>query len=185
MPRETIENVNQQTGMGNILISVYKYLRDRNILKGTFKNPLVVQQKARVPETYVAKVKKENSTLSNYPILSYKNTSTDKAIRIMTFSAAVKSNKPVEIDILKNPTLNTPTWIPYDGATEIEKDISSTSISGGTLVGGVDIPETSGTYESLGNQPVIFCCMPGETITLSVNTSGNSDVYIRVRLEIL
>lgn len=39
MAKETLEDVNQKTGMGNILISVYKYLVDNKFLGGNKNNP--------------------------------------------------------------------------------------------------------------------------------------------------
>lgn len=181
MARETIEQVNQKTGFGNILISAYKYLRDQGFLLGTKKSPMLVEQKARTPHTHVAKVS-INANLADKPIFSYKN-NTDKEVRLMTFNVAVKSNKPVSFDIYKNATLTGAVWEDFDDAGHIDKDTTATDYSGGTLIGGVDVPEAGGQYISLGNEPVIFTCYPDEIITVAVVTEQASDLFLRVRVE--
>lgn len=184
MPKETKENLNQQSGLGNILISAYKYLRDQSILLGTYKNPIFNTRKARIPnEPHVEKLFLAGITLSNQPIFSYKNISGNKEIRLMTFNVAVQSNKPVSFDIYKNVILTNPTWNPFDESEIIEKDTSATAFSGGKLVGGVDIPQTGGQYISLGDAPVIFTCMPNDIITIVLTVDQSSDVTLRLRLE--
>jgi hypothetical protein len=102
----------------------------------------------------------------------------------MTFNATVKANKIVEWDIRKNATLTGPSWVGFDGATNIQKDISATAFSGGVLIGGVDIQSTDGIYVSIGDEPVIFECLPGESITITARADANStDLYLRLRIE--
>lgn len=185
MPKETIEQVNQKTGMGNILISAYKYLKDKGILVGSgLSNPLITQKKARIPtSTHMEKLALNSAFFNNTPMFSYKNISTDKEIRVMTFNVAVKSIKPVSFDIYKNATLTGAVWSAFNSSTIIQKDTSATAYTGGKLVGGVDVPETGGVYITLGDEPVIFSCMPGDIITFAPTTDLASDIYFRIRLE--
>ena len=186
MPKETLENVNQQIGFGNIIQSVYKYLRDNNILLGTWRNPIFNTRKARVPIAYYDKhsILGVSNLATSKPFFSFKNNNTNKVIRLMTFNATVKANKIVEWDIRKNATLTGPSWVGFDGATNIQKDISATAFSGGTLIGGVDIQSADSIYVSIGDEPVIFECLPGESITITARADGNStDLYLRLRIE--
>lgn len=186
MPKETLENVKQQIGLGNIAISVYKYLKDNNILLGTWKNPIVNTRKARIPIAFYAKHSILGSSVfaTSKPFFSFKNNNTEKAIRLMTFIPTVKANKIVEWDIYKNATLTSPSWVLFDGATNIQKDISATAFSGGTLIGGLDMPSTDGKYISIGDEPVIFECLPGEIITITAKAdSSATDLYLRIRIE--
>ena len=125
MPKETITKVQEQSGLGNILIATYKYLRDNNILKGVFKNPLIVVRKTREAIQFYDKLILPSTTGTNKPIFTYKNISTDKEIRLCTFNVAVKSTKPVSLDMYKNSNLTAASWIAFDGSTTIQKDISA------------------------------------------------------------
>lgn len=182
MARETLEQVNQKTGFGNILISAYKYLRDQNFLLGTYKNPTIVERKQRIAHTHSTKLKLSSNPV-NKPIFSYKNNTTDTEVRIMTFNVAVKSNKPVSFDIYKNPTLTAASWVNFNTTDHILKDISATAYTGGELVGGVDVPEAGGVYISLGDLPVFFTCEPNEIISIVCTTDQSSDLFLRIRLE--
>ena len=182
MAKETIDQVNTTTGMGAILISVYKYLKDNKILSGSSKTPLIVQQKARVPDTHFERVVL-NANLINKPVLSYQNTSTTKEVRLMTFNAAVESNKPVLVDIYKNPTLTDEVWVDFNSSLTTKKDISATSFTGGTLVGGVPLSKSGSFYENYGNLPVLFTCNPNDIITFVVTTDQTSDIDISIRIE--
>ena len=183
MPKETITKVQEQSGLGNILIATYKYLRDNNILKGVFKNPLVVVRKTREAVQFYDKLILPSTTGTNKPIFTYKNISTDKEIRLCTFNVAVKSTKPVSLDMYKNSNLTAASWIAFDGSANIQKDISATSYSGGLLVGGVDVPETGGVYISQEDKPLFFTCLPNETITIVLTAENSSDIRMRIRLE--
>lgn len=186
MPKETLENVNLQKGTGNIIQSVYKYLRDNNILLGTWKNPIFNTRKARQPVAYYDKhsITGVSGLATAKPFLSFKNNNTDKVIRLMTFNATAKANKIVEWDIRKNATLTSPSWVSFDGATNIQKDISATAFSGGLLIGGVDIQSADSIYVAIGDEPVIFECLPEESITITVKADSNStDLYLRLRIE--
>lgn len=138
MPKTTIEVVKQKTGMGEILISVYKYLRDNNILKGVFKNPIFATLKSRVPVVYYDKrsVLSASQYSTEIPFFSYKNNNEKKEVRIMTFIPTVEASKIVEWNIYRNATLTNESWVTFGEANNIEKDISATAFSGGTLVGG-------------------------------------------------
>ncbi len=170
MPKETIAKVQEQSGLGNILITTYKYLRDNNILKGVFKNPLIVVRKTREAVQFYDKLILPSTTGTNKPIFTY-------------FNVAVKSTKPVSLDMYKNSNLTTASWIAFDGSTTIQKDISATSYSGGLLVGGVDVPETGGVYISQEDKPLFFTCLPNETITIVLTAENSSDIRMRIRLE--
>ena len=186
MPKETLEEVNTKTGLGNILQSVYKYLRDNNILMGTWRNPIFNTRKARLPAAYYDKhsIIGASNFATAKPFMSFKNNNTDKLIRLMTFNATVKANKIVEWDIKKNAILTGASWVGFDGASNIQKDISATAFSGGILIGGVDMPSTEGIYVSIGDEPVIFECLPGESITITARADANStDLYLRLRIE--
>lgn len=186
MPKETIENVRQQIGLGNIIISVYKYLKDNNIILGTWRNPIFNTRKARLPIAYYDKhsIAGTSNFTSAKPFISFKNNNTDKVIRLMTFNATVKANKIVEWDIRKNATLTGASWVGFDSATNIQKDITATSFSGGLLIGGIDMPSTGGEYISIGDEPVIFECLPGESITITAKADANTtDLYLRLRIE--
>jgi DNA polymerase-3 subunit alpha len=93
MAKETLENVNQQKGFGNIIQSVYKYLKDNNILLGTWKNPIFNTRKARLPTAYYDKhsVVGASGLATAKPFISFKNNNTNKVIRLMTFNATVKN----------------------------------------------------------------------------------------------
>lgn len=186
MPKETKENVNQQTGLGNILQSVYKYLKDNNILLGTWKNPIVNTRKARVPVSYYDKysILAATAFATSKPFFSFKNNNTNKRIRLMTFVPTVKANKIVEWDIRKNVTLTGASWVAFDSSANIQKDISATAFTGGLIIGGLDMPSTDGKYISIGDEPVIFECLPGETITITAKADANAtDLYLRLRIE--
>ncbi len=186
MPKETKENLQQQTGMGNILTSVYKYLKDNNIMLGTWKNPIVSVKKARVPVFYYDKRNIIGATNLNtsVPFFSYKNNNTSKTVRLLTFNTSVKANKAVEWDIYKNATLTGVSWEAFASAQNIQKDISATAYSGGVLVGGIDIMSVDRIYLPLGDDPVIFECLPGETLTFTVKADANTaDIYLRLRIE--
>lgn len=186
MPKETLENVRQQTGLGNIIISIYKYLKDNNIILGTWKNPIFNTRKARMPIAYYAKhsVLGSSGFATSKPFFSFKNNHTEKVVRLMTFVPTVKANKIVEWDIYKNATLTNASWVAFDGATNIEKDISATAFSGGMLIGGLDMPSTDGKYISIGDEPIIFECLPSETITITAKAdSSATDLYLRIRIE--
>ena len=73
MPKETITKVQEQSGLGNILIATYKYLRDNNILKGVFKNPLIVVRKTREAVQFYDKLILPSTTGTNKPIFTYKH----------------------------------------------------------------------------------------------------------------
>lgn len=186
MPKETLENVNQQTGFGNIIQSVYKYLRDNNILLGTWRNPIFNTRKARLPIAYYDKhsILGASNLATPKPFFSFKNNNTNKVIRLMTFNATVKANKIVEWDIIKNAILTGASWVGFDGAISIQKDISSTGFTSGILIGGIDMPSTGGEYISIGDEPVIFECLPGESITITAKADANTtDLYLRLRIE--
>jgi len=186
MPKETLEEVNNKTGLGNILQSVYKYLRDNNILLGTWKNPIFNTRKARIPIVFYAKhnILGSSGFATTKPFFSFKNNHADKSIRLMTFVPTVKANKIVEWDIYKNPTLTGASWVAFNGAADIQKDTTATALSGGTLIGGLDMPSTDGKYISIGDEPVIFECLPGETITIAAKAdSSATDLYLRIRIE--
>lgn len=186
MPKETLENVNQQVGIGNIIQSVYKFLKDNNILLGTWKNPIVNTRRARMPVVFYAKhsVLGSSGFTTSKPFFSFKNNHTEKVVRLMTFVPTVKANKIVEWDIYKNATLTSASWIAFNGSINIEKDISATAFTGGTLIGGLDMPSTDGKYISIGDEPVIFECLPGETITIAAKAdSSATDLYLRIRIE--
>ena len=186
MPKETKENLQQQTGLGNILASTYKYLKDNNILLGTWRNPIFNTRKARVPIAYYDKhsILGASNLATSKPFFSFKNNNTNKLIRLMTFNATVKANKIVEWDIRKNATLTGASWVGFDSATNIQKDISATAFTGGLLIGGLDMPSTGGEYISIGDEPVIFECLPGELITITAKADANTtDLYLRLRLE--
>lgn len=186
MPKQTLEDTKQQSGLANIIISVYKYLKDNNILLGTWKNPIVNTRRARMPIVFYAKhsVLSSSGFATSKPFFSFKNNHTEKVVRLMTFVPTVKANKIVEWDIYKNATLTSASWVAFDGATNIQKDTSATAFSGGTLIGGLDMPSTDGKYISIGDEPVIFECLPGETITITAKAdSSATDLYLRIRIE--
>lgn len=186
MPKETLENVNQQSGMANIIQSVYKYLKDNNILLGTWRNPIFNTRKARMPIVFYSKhnILGSSGFGTTKPFFSFKNNHTDKSVRLMTFVPTVKANKIVEWDIYKNPTLTGASWEAFNGSINIQKDVSATALSGGTLIGGLDMPLTDGKYISVGDEPVIFECLPGEIITIAAKADSTStDLYLRIRIE--
>ena len=148
-----------------------------------FKNPLIVVRKTREAVQFYDKLILPSTTGTNKPIFTYKNISTDKEIRLCTFNVAVKSTKPVSLDMYKNSNLTAASWIAFDGSTTIQKDISATSYSGGLLVGGVDVPETGGVYISQEDKPLFFTCLPNETITIVLTAENSSDIRMRIRLE--
>lgn len=186
MSKTTQEEVQQSVGMGNILISTYKYLRDNNILKGVLKNPIFATMKPRVPKVFYDKriVLGATDYGTEKPFFSYKNNNAKKEVRIMTFIPTVEASKIVEWDIYKNPTLTNPSWQQFGLSDNIEKDISATAFTGGELIGGLDMPRTDGKYLEIGDSPVIFTCLPGEIITITAKAdSNNTDLYLRIRLE--
>lgn len=186
MPKQTLEDTKQQSGLANIIISVYKYLKDNSMLLGTWRNPIINTRKARIPVVYYDKhsIVGASGFATAKPFISFKNNNTDKAIRLMTFNATVKANKIVEWDIRKNATLTGPSWVGFDGASNIQKDISATAFYGGLLIGGLDIQSTDGVYISIGDEPVIFECLPSESITITAKADANTtDLYLRLRIE--
>lgn len=186
MPKETLESVETETGLGKIIISVYKYLRDSNNLLGLLKRPIYSIRKPREPVCRFTKraVESTSQYTGTRPFFSYKNNFTDKEVRILTFNPAVKANKIVDWSIFKNVTLVGASWVNFGNDSNVQKDISATSFSGGTEIGGLYITATGADYLSIGDSPVIFSCLPGETITIVPITDANaSDLYLKIRIE--
>lgn len=182
MPKETLEQVRKQSGMGNILISAYRYLRDNGIALGTQKTPSVVSLKVKEPDAYFHRIISENTNFTNTPVFAYRCVSEGVEARIMTVSAAVKSNKPVVMSIYKNPTF-TAIWDSFDTSQDIEKATQITNVNGGRLVGGLNIPETGGEYVEVSENRPLFPCRNGDIILFTVDSDSNSDFYMNVRVE--
>lgn len=186
MAKETLEDVQQKTGMGNILISVYKYLRDNKDLLGAWKRPIFATQKPRVPIVRFAnrEVLSTNAYDGTVPFFSYKNNFTNKEVRILTFNPATKATKIVNWKILKNVTLVGESWINYGADSNVQKDVSAASFSGGEEIGGLYIISEGAPYLAIGDSPVIFTCLPGESITIVPKTDvNNTDLYLNIRIE--
>lgn len=186
MPKTTISDVEEATGMGNILITVYKYLRDTAALLGTFKNPLNIMVKQRTPNAFFTKLQTANATFSNTPIISYKNISSSKETDILTLDLVVDSNKAVVFDIIKNGTLTAASFAlatnENGSATYTQIDTSATAIASGTLVGSKAIPTSDGQYLDLGQLQKFWRCEAGDTITLTATSDGNATLYIALRV---
>lgn len=183
MIKTTLEFLKLQQGIGNIIQTAYKYLKDNGFLLGDIKSPIYSINIPTLIDAHIEKVSKATATYTNTPILTYKNNSIDKEVRLLTIDFNAQSNKFIAFDVVKNATLVGAVYRTFDSATHTQIDTTATIATGGILVGGKGVAGTNTERIDLIGKPVLFTCLPGEKITITATSEGNASALIYIRIE--
>lgn len=122
------------------------------------------------------------------PVITIKNSTSFQGkvnhvrVRYGTVALSVDGNKPVVWRVVKNPTIVGPTYNSKNPDTSvIEYDTTAASISGGTEIGGTVMGKISTIRINLFEGDVTLPVYPGETITLTAESTSSSEVSVFFR----
>ena len=137
---------------------------------------------------WVRNIAKSISANVDTPILSIRNETTFQSqnnhirVRLATVSISTDGTKSVTIFIRRGSTLTNASFSANDvNESVVSLDTAATALSGGTLIGGTVLGKVDTLRVNLFSGDVILDIHPGQTLTISAQSTGASDLNTFIR----